>query len=239
MAIQAAALELENRIETATAGMEGARATLGRWLGAAPADLRTGDSPPDFTRLPANEATLLASIDRQTPLLPWRSREDVAAAQVDVASAEKHPDWSISAGYGQRERGRSDMLTVQFAVGLPLFTRNRQDHGIAARRAELDAVIASHEDARRMQTEQVRRSLAEWAGLKRQVARDNSQLLPLARDRAQTALASYGAGSELQPWLDARRDELDIRVTHARRLGDLGRAWAALVYLLPNEEVRP
>ncbi|MEO6138486.1 MAG: TolC family protein [Luteimonas sp.] len=239
MAAQSTALELENRIDTATADVEGAQATLGRWLGEAPAELRTKDSPPDFTRLPGNEATLLATIDRQPSLLPWRSREDVAAAQVDVASADKHPDWSISASYGQRERGRSDMLAVQFAVGLPLFTRNRQDRGIAARRADLDAVIASHEDARRMQTEQVHRSLAEWAGFKRQIARDDAQLLPLARDRARTALASYGAGSELQPWLDARRDELDIRVTHARRLGDLGRAWASLAYLLPNEEVRP
>jgi cobalt-zinc-cadmium efflux system outer membrane protein len=239
MATQAVALELENRIETAIAGLEDAQATLGRWLGDAPAELRTSDSPQDFSRLPVNEATLLASIDRQPSLLPWRSREDVAAAQVDVASADKHPDWSISASYGQRERGRSDMLAVQFAVGLPLFTRNRQDRGIAARRADLDAVIASHEDARRMQTEQVHRSLAEWAGFKRQIARDDAQLLPLARDRARTALASYGAGSELQPWLDARRDELDIRVTHARRLGDLGRAWASLAYLLPNEEVGP
>ncbi len=239
MAAQATALELENRIETATADVEDAQATLGRWLGEAPSELRTKDSPPDFTRLPVNEATLLATIDRQPSLLPWRSREDVAAAQVEVSSAEKHPDWSISASYGQRERGRSDMLAVQFAVGLPLFTRNRQDRGIAARRADLDAVIASHEDARRMQTELVRRSLAEWAGFKRQIARDDAQLLPLARDRARTALASYGAGSELQSWLDARRDELDIRVTHARRLGDLGRAWAALAYLLPNEEVRP
>ncbi len=239
MAAQAAALELENRIETATADVEDTQATLGRWLGEAPAELRTKDSPPDFSRLPVNEATLLASIDRQPSLLPWRSREDIAAAQVDVASAEKHPDWSISASYGQRERSRSDMLAVQFAVGLPLFTRNRQDRGIAARRADLDAAIASHEDARHMQTEQVRRSLAEWAGFKRQIARDDAQLLPLARDRARTALASYGAGSELQPWLDARRDELDIRVTHARRLGDLGRAWAALAYLLPNEEIRP
>jgi cobalt-zinc-cadmium efflux system outer membrane protein len=239
MATQAAALELENRIETAIAGVEGAQAMLGRWLGGAPTELKTGDSPPDFTQLPVNEATLLASIDRQTPLLPWRSSEDVAAAQVDAATAEKHPDWSISTSYGQRDRGRSDMLMVQFAVDLPLFTANRQDRSIAARRAELDAVVALHEDARRMQTEQLRRGLAEWAGLKRQIARDDSQLLPLTRDRAQTALASYSAGSELQPWLDARRDDLDIRVTHARRLGDLGRAWAALAYLLPNEEVRP
>ena len=60
-------------------------------------------------------------------------------------------------------------------------------------------------------------------------------LLPLARDRSTTALATYRAGGELQPWLDARRDELAIHLSHAEHLGELGRAWAALAFLLPTE----
>ncbi|MGZ7226866.1 TolC family protein, partial [Streptococcus pyogenes] len=82
-------------------------------------------------------------------------------------------------------------LMVEFSIGLPLFTRNRQDRGIAARRAELEAVSAGHEDARRMQLEAVHRALAEWNGAKRQVARKESEALPLAHDRSQTALAAY------------------------------------------------
>lgn len=244
LATQAAALELENRIDAAEAARDVARSTLARWLGAEPTELATMGAPPNLAALPVGEATLLASIDRQGPLLPWRSREAVAEAEVTSAIAEKRPDWSIGATYGQRDRSpggmpRSDMVMIEFAIDLPLFTRNRQDRGVAARRAELDAVVAEHEEARRMQVDAVRRTLAEWNGVKRQVSRKENDMLPLAHDRAQAALASYGGGGELQPWLDARRDELEMHIEHARHLGELGRAWATLAYLLPNQETPP
>lgn len=241
LAVQSAALELDNRIDAAEASVEVARSTLARWLGIEPDGLTTTGSPPDLTVLSVDEATLLMSVDRQSPLLAWQSREALAEAAVAAASAETRPDWSVSAMYGQRERAsegmpRSDMLTIEFSIGLPLWTRNRQDRGVAARRAELDAVAAEHEDARRMQVEAVRRALAEWHGLKRQVARKEQQALPLAHDRSQVALAAYRGGGPLQPWLDARRDELELHIEHARHLGELGRVWSALAYLLADEE---
>lgn len=244
MATQSAALELENRIDAAEASTEAARAGLARWLGEDPATLEIAGAPPELMTLPVDAATLLASIDRQAPLLPWRSREAVAEAELTSAIAEKRPDWSLGLTYGQRDRSpeglpRSDMLMVEFAIDLPLFTRNRQDRGVAARRAELDAVAAEREDARRAQAERVRKALAEWAGLKRQVVRQETETLPLARDRSRTALAAYAGGAELQPWLEARRHEIELHNEHARHLGELGRAWAALAYLLPEEETAP
>lgn len=238
MATQAAALELENRIDAAEAAVDAARAALSRWLGEEGGVL---GEPPDLLSLPLDEPTLLASVDRQGPLLPWHSREAVAEAEVKRATAEKRPDWSLGLTYGQRDaapdgRPRSDMLMLQFAIDLPLFARNRQDRGIAARRAELQAVAAAHDDANRAQTEVVRSTLAAWKGLRRQLQRLLGQTLPLARDRSRTALASYRAGGALQPWIEASRDEIDLRIQHAHRLGELGRAWAALAYLLPQEE---
>lgn len=244
LAVQSAALELDNRIDAAEAEVAAARATLARWLGIEPEAVVITDASPDLTVLSVDEATLLASVDRQGPLLVWRSRESVAEGEVTAAIAETRPDWSMSAMYGQRARApggmpRSDMLTIEFSIGLPLLTRNRQDRGVAARRAELDAVAAEHEDARRLQLEAVRRALAEWHGLKRQVARKEQQALPLAHDRAQVALAAYRGGGPLQPWLDARRDELELHIEHARHLGELGRVWSALAYLLVDEETQP
>lgn len=240
----AAALELDNRIDAAETTVEVARSALARWLGTGSDALTTEGAPPELTVLPISDATLLASVHQQGPLLAWPSRESVAEASVAAAIAEKRPDWSMSAMYGQRERTpgglpRSDMLTMEFSIGLPLFARNRQDRGIAARRAELEMIAAEHEDARRMQVEAVRRGLAEWNGLKRQVARREQDMLPLAQDRSQVALAAYRGGGPLQPWLDARRDALELHIEHARHLGELGRAWAALAYLLPNEETPP
>ena len=244
LATQAAVLELENRVDAAEAAQEAARASLARWLGMDPADVQTEGAPPELATLPVAPAALLTSIDRQGPLLPWRSREALAESEVDAAIAEKRPDWSLGVSYGQRDRtpegiSRSDMLMVEVAIDLPLFPRNRQDRGVAARRAELDAVAAEREDARRAQTETVRRTLAEWQGLQRQVTRKETETLPLARDRAKTALALYAGGGDLQPWLEARRDEIELHIEHARHLGELGRAWAALAYLLPEKETAP
>ncbi len=244
LAAQSAALELDNRIDAAEAGVTATRATLARWLGIEPEEVTIIGASPDLSVLSVDETSLLTSVARQGPLRAWQSRESLAEAAVAAAVAETRPDWSVSAMYGQRERTpggmpRSDMLTIEFSIGLPLLTRNRQDRGVAARRAELDAVAAEHEDARRMQVEAVRRGLAEWHGLKRQIARKEQQALPLAHDRSQVALAAYRGGGSLQPWLDARRDELELHIEHARHLGELGRTWSALAYLLDDEETQP
>lgn len=124
---------------------------------------------------------------------------------------------------------------IEVGIGLPLFRRNRQDHGIAAREADYQAALDTREDLRRQQTAQVRSAFAQWQGLQRQVTLNEETLLPLARDRSATALASYRGGGELRPWLDARRDELAAELLHAQQLGELGRAWAALAFLLPTE----
>ena len=122
-------------------------------------------------------------------------------------------------------------------IGLPLFTRNRQDRGVAARRAELDALRSARADARLLQAQRVRTAFAEWSGLGSQVARYETRILPLAADRAQVALAAYSGGDPLQPWIEATDDELAAQLAHARLLAEWGRAWSVLAYLLPAEDV--
>src|SRR3546814_17777839 len=82
---------------------------------------------PDFSVLPVSQVKLLAALDRLGPLLPTTAEIETAAAAVDVARAEKRPDWSGAASYGQRDGGRDDMFMMEFGFELPLFTRNRQD----------------------------------------------------------------------------------------------------------------
>lgn len=233
LATESAVIELDNRIEAARAEQSVAQANLARWIGAEV--LPVASESPDLAALPVPEARLLAAIDRTGPLLPSNAELETAAAAVDAARAEKRPDWSVGASYGQREGGRSDMFTIEVGIGLPLFTGNRQDRGVAAREADYQAALSTREDLRRQAAARIRAGIARWNGLKRQVALHEDALLPLARDRSATALAGYRAGGELQPWLNARRDELDAHLSHAEHLGELGRAWAALAYLLPTE----
>jgi outer membrane protein TolC len=232
LAMHMEALDLENRIDDASSREAQARAALGRWLGA-PVNEPLADAP-DFAVLRHDEPSLLSNLDQQGNLLDWPAREHAAEAALAVAKAEKHPEWSVGLSYGSRVRGLSDMVTLQVGVSLPLFTRNRQDRGISARAADLDAVRAEHDDARRQQTEAVQAAWAQWDALGRQVRRHLNQLLPQANDRAALALASYRGGGDIQPLLEARRDEISHHTDFARMLTDYGRAWATLTYLLPE-----
>jgi len=232
LAARAGALDVENRMDAARGKLAQARAQLVRWLGDEGRDELAGD--PDFATLPRSEKDLLGHLDEQAALLGWTPRERAADAALASARADKHPDWSIGASYGSRVRGLSDMVSLQVGVSLPLFTRNRQDRGISARTADADAVRDEHEDARREQKAMVQSALENWKSLGAQLERHHGSLLPLADDRVTVALASYRGGGDIQPLLQARRDELALRLDETRLRADYGRAWAALAFLLPQ-----
>ncbi|GAA0260084.1 MULTISPECIES: TolC family protein [Rhodanobacter] len=232
LAARAEAASLDNRLEAIDADLVAAQAGLQRWLGPSVFDLAEA---PDFGQLPVAADHLEERIDQQAPMQAWQAREQVAQAALERARAAKHPDWSVTASYGRRAPGLSDMVMLEVGVSLPLFTRNRQDRGISARQAQWDAVQADHEDARRAQREAVTRAVATWQGWNQQIQRYQDTLLPLDRDRATTALAGYRGGGTLQPWLDARRDEIELRLSYADALAARARLWASLAYLLPSE----
>lgn len=238
MAAKAAALEVDNRIEAAQTALEVARAGLATWLGLAPSELPDLGDAPELARLPVPEAVLLATVGEQRRLVDARTQESIAEARVQAALADKRPDWSVMAAYGQRDGGRDDTLMFEARIDLPLFGARRQDRLVAARRAELRAATADRQEAERAQREAVVRALAAWRGLRAQTDLHARRILPLADDRAEAALAAYRAGGTIQPWLDARRDELEAHLMHARHLGALTQVWAALAYLLPAEAVR-
>lgn len=225
---------LDARIDAAESADNAAQAELSRWLG--DAAVRPLADPSDFSALPVAPARLLAQLDRQAALLLWSARERAADAAVDAARAGKKPQWSIAASYGVRAAGLPDMAMIEVGLSLPLFAGNRQDRAIGARLAERDAVADEHEDALRAQRSSVEQELAQWQGWTRQVQRFRDQRLPLARDRTRAALAAYRGGGELRDWLDARRDEIDLRLAYADALEAWGRAWAALAYLMPAED---
>jgi len=236
LATQAEATNLDNRILGVEAQREAAVVDLSRWTGVELAPAQT--AVPDLDQLPVALDRLLASVDRLAPLLQTDAQVAIAGAAIDAARSETRSDWSVAAAYGQRAGGRDDMLMLEVGIGLPLFTRNRQDRGVAARQADFEATLLEREDLRRTLAAAIRADVARWEGLKRQVALHEEALLPLARDRSAVALAGYRAGGGLQPWIDARRDEIQAHLAHAEHLGELGLSWTKLAYLLPPEDAR-
>lgn len=237
LAVRALELEIENQLSENAARIASASASLRRWLGEQA--LRPLAPAPDFADPPLSEARALALLDRSAELLVFDAHDAQADAAVAAARAQRRPDFSVAAGYGQRAVGRADMITLEFAIDLPLFTANRQDRGIAASIANREALHAEHEDARRAEAAAIRGDYAQWAALLAQVQRDNRERLPLLHDRSALALASYRSGQSLDGWIDARRDEVQASIETTRRLQALGSAWVGLAYRFQAQESQP
>lgn len=230
LAAQAGVLDIDSRLEAAQGRRNAAMAQLRRWVPEARADALAGE--PDFSVLPVTREQLAARLDDIASLRVAGAAVESAAASIDLARAQARPDWSVALSYGQRGRDRSDMLSVEVGVALPWFTRSRQALGIQASEAEYRAALSLREDRRRELAAAVDAAWTRWESQQRQVALHLSRLLPLARDRSRVALAAYRAGGPLQAWLDARRAELELHRDHAEHEAELGKAWAALAYLL-------
>jgi outer membrane protein TolC len=72
------------------------------------------------------------------------------------------------------------------------------------------------------------------------VQRFEQLLVPLARERAEAALASYRGGKgALASVIEARKAEAETRLGLHNALLERGRAWAGLSYLAPQEEAKP
>ena len=233
LAARAVGVELDNQIEAVRGDEQEAHVELVHWIGSAVSDTPLSD-PPDFSTLPIRESHLLQTPDQQAPLLAWGPRVKLAEADLRRAEASKQPDWTVGISYGVRQPGLSPLASIQVGMRVPLFPDHREEKDIDARHADLEAVLADREDARRAQLETVKRSLARWQSLNAQLRRDEDILLPLTTDRAKIALAAYRGGASLEPWLEARRAEISTNLAYANILAARARAWAELAYLLPE-----
>jgi outer membrane protein TolC len=194
---------------------------------------------PDTARLAVPVAALLESLDRQPALQVLESRTALARSDVALAQSTRRPDWGVELSYGQRSPSYSNMLTLMFSVDLPIAPANRQDREVAASLAQVERARAQLEEARRVYAAQVRGLAVDWEAWNKRVQRFEQLLVPLARERAEVALASYRGGKgELMAVIEARKAEAETRLGLHNALLERGRAWAGLSYLVPDEETK-
>jgi outer membrane protein TolC len=213
-----------------------AKAMLSRWLGAA------AGRPLAPFKLPvvfADQGALSDHIAHHPHVQALERQVDVAQTEAALARASTNPDWSLEFAYQQRGPTFSNMISVQVSIDLPLFQKNRQSRDLAAKLALVDQARDLKEDAVRQHLAEVQVALADWDAATGRLKRFDESLLPLSRERTQAALAAYRGGrSDLAPVLQARRDELDIKLQQLQLVEDQARAYAQLLYFLPPEAIK-
>ena len=211
-----------------------ARANLAAYIGAN-ADRVLGAAP-EIRRLAVDPDRLLGDLHNHPVIHAAAERERLAQADIDLERAAKRSDWSVELLYGQRSPTFSNMVSLMFSVDLPFFAERRQDRDIAAKLAAAEQARALTEESRRMHEAEVRGALADWRSIGQRLERYDAQLLPLARNRVEAAVAAFGGGrGELATVLDARRAEAEARIARLQLEADRARAWANLNFLVPAE----
>src|SRR5258705_8406908 len=121
------------------------------------------------------------------------------------------------------------MVSLEFRVGLPVFSKHRQNPVIAEKLATVRAEEAERDAEVRMHTADVTAALAEWRHGRERLRHYATELLPLASERARAAVASYGAGrGDLRSAIDALTDEIDTQIDYVQLQGSVARVWTFL-----------
>lgn len=235
LSAQSAVSELDDRLLEAQREVHVTRAELAQWIGEDAQ--RTFAAAPVFSDLPVAREKLLASLHRHASLLTFDAQRALARSEIDLARAEKRSDWSAQLAYGKRGSAFSDMVSLEFRVGLPLFSRYRQDPTIRAKRAELTQLEAGREAELRMHTAELTSMLAAWETANQRISLYEHERLPLARQRSQAALAGFQAGrTELSQVAASQIAEIELQLGYAALLRQSGQAWTFLRYLEAGQE---
>jgi len=233
LSARAALAALDDRASELGRKVRTAKIALARWLGDGAEAPLAGRPAIDAIRL--DPITLDSDLNHHPEIAVLARKEDVAAAEVRVAQANKKADWSVELMYSQRGPAYSNMISVGVSVPLQWDRTNRQDRELASKLAMLDQARAEREDMLRAHVAELRAMSAEWENDRERSARYERELLPLASERTQATVGAYrGAKASITDVLLARRNEIDVRMQALQLEMDTARLWAQLNFLVPE-----
>jgi len=228
VAAQADVSAVRAEIAAARGAEASARAMLARWIGDAVDRPLAGGLP--ICRLPGREI-VRAAIDGHPQLELARSRTAVAERSIDIARADRLPDWGWSIIYGNRGGGRSDMVSLQLSMDLP-FNRSRLQDRRVAEAGELAAAARDRtEDMRRELTAGLEQALAEFDAAQMRLETTAEQTLPALRAAEQAQEARFeGGGGSLESVLIASERTVRAALDLVEQRAAVARASADLHY---------
>ncbi len=225
---------LDDRIEAAARDVELARLQLERWIGDA-ASLPLGQ-PPAMDSAGAHGAGIDSALEHHPGLQRLSQEAELARAQAEIARTELDSDWSVGVMFSQRSPDYSNMVSVRASKPLRLNRRDRQDREVAAQLALARRANAELEEATRMHRAESASLLSAWQANGTRLARYDTELLPLARERSAAAIAAYRGGTgSLEKVLDARVAEIEVALDRIALAHETALIWAELYFLVPSE----
>lgn len=233
---RASRVAVEDRLSELDRRIRNARVMLARWVGDAANAPLAGEPALDAVRL--NAGMLDTDIERHPQIALLRRQIAVAETDAQLAKANKQSDWSLEVAYQERGPAFSNMISFGISIPLQWDQKNRQDRELTAKLAIAEQARAEQEEVLRARIAEGRTMLNEWENGRERLGRYQRELVPLAMERTQAALAAYRGGKgDLAAVLAARRNEIEVRTQTVQLEMETARVWAQINYLLPDQLV--
>ena len=221
----------ETQLADAKGAESRARAELARWIGLA-AQRPLPDTIPNL----AIPAMAMNDQMQSHPHLRMAIAEEAAAErQVDVAQADRRPDFTWSVNYGWRPRF-GDLVSAEISIPLPINRKNLQDRKVAEAQAREAAAALRAEDVRRELVEQYGTALADYRGADAQLDSLRNGAIPSLEAAFKAAEARYQGGQgSLELPLNIVRRYVETNIMLVEQEGKRARAAAEIIYLMGGE----
>lgn len=204
------------------------RAGLARWIGDdARRPLAESLTAPGFlSPLPS----LIARADHHPVIGNLDKQIEASATEVALARQSYKSDYSVEVYYAYR-RDFADFVGVQFTVGLPYFTKDRQDRGLSAALQQSRASEDRKRDLLRELHAQITRDYLDRRHYEERVAEFDASIVPDSQRRIAAARSAYQAGrGGFDAVLLARRGLLDVQLQRLALAVESARAQVRLDY---------
>jgi outer membrane protein, heavy metal efflux system len=204
------------------------RAGLARWIGDdAHRPIAESLTKPGFSSpLPG----LIAGADHHPVIGGLDKQIEASAADVALARQSYKPDYSVEVYYAYR-RDFADFVGIQFKVGLPYFTKNRQDRGLSAALEQSRASEDRKRDLLRELHAEVNQDYVDRRHFDERVAEFDASIVPDAQRRVEAARSAYQAGrGGFDAVLLSRRSLLDVQLQRLALAVESARAQVRLDY---------
>ncbi len=210
------------------------RAGLARWIGndAQRPLAGTLPLPPPPSALPE----LMAAVDHHPVIDGLDTQIEASATDIALARQAYKPDFSVE-GYVAYRPGFSDFVGIQVSVGLPYFTKNRQDPELSAAFERSRAVKDRKRDLLREMHARVSQDYLDWHHYRERVGEFDTAIVPNAMRRIEEARGAYQAGrGSFDAVLLARRSLLDIQLQRLGLAVEAARAQVRLQYFAAPQD---
>jgi outer membrane protein TolC len=210
------------------------RAGLARWIGDEAQRPLAGtlSLPPPPGALPE----LMAAVDHHPVIDGLDTQIEATSTDVALARQAYKPDFSVE-GYVAYRPGFSDFVGIQVSVGLPYFTKNRQDPELAAAFERSRASKDRKRDLLREMHARVSQDYLDWHHYRERVGEFDTAIIPNAMRRIEEARGAYQAGrGSFDAVLSARRSLLDIQLQRLALAVEAARAQVRLQYFAAPQD---